>query len=177
MIQLTIDQLLAIMPNAKNHMRASMFLAPLNAAMYEFGIDTPARAAAFLAQVGHESGELVYVKELASGEAYEGRHDLGNTSPGDGVKYKGRGLLQITGKANYIALAADLKLDCVEHPELMEQPYNAARSAGWFWKKHNLNQYADSGDFITLTKRVNGGTNGLASRQALWEAAKKALAA
>jgi len=173
-MQLTLQQLCSIMPEAAK-LRASLFLEPLNKAMQEFGIDTPKRVAAFLAQIGHESGRLVYVKELASGQAYEGRKDLGNTLPGDGVKYKGRGLIQITGKANYVALAMALDIDCIVHPEVVEQPENACRSAGWFWKKHNLNQYADSGDFITLTKRINGGTNGLADRQALYAKAKQVL--
>lgn len=170
---ITESQLLEIMPEAKS--KAKLFIEPLNTAMVEFGIDTPKRIAAFLAQIGHESGRFVYVKELASGQAYEGRKDLGNTSPGDGVKYKGRGLIQITGKANYIALMLDLDIDCVEKPEVLEQPINACRSAGWFWKKNNLNRYADSGDFVTLTKRINGGTNGLDDRTALYTKAKKVL--
>lgn len=173
-MDITLQQLCSIMPEAKQ-LRVSTYLAPLNAAMREFGILTPAQQAAFLAQIGHESGRLVYVKELASGSAYEGRKDLGNNTPGDGVKYKGRGLIQITGKVNYIALSLDLDIDCVVHPEVLEEPVNACRSAGWFWKKHNLNQYADSGDFITLTKRINGGTNGLADRQLLYARAKKVL--
>lgn len=170
---ITADQLVQIMPNSKKWV--DKFVGPLNDAMKEFGIDTPKRQAAFLAQVGHESGQLMYVREIASGSAYEGRKDLGNTSPGDGVKYKGRGLIQITGKANYILLMLDLDIDCVLQPELLETPVNACRSAGWYWKKNKLNQYADSGDFITLTKRINGGTNGLADRQALYARAKQVL--
>lgn len=168
---LTSEQLLAIMPEAKG--RVAKFIDPLNAAMAEFGINTPARMAAFLAQIGHESGRLVYVKELASGSAYEGRKDLGNTSPGDGVKYKGRGLIQITGKANYIALMMALGIDCVEKPEVVEQPVNACRSAAWFWKTRGLNELADKGDFLTITKRINGGTNGLLDRQSLYTSAKR----
>jgi putative chitinase len=173
-MQITLQQLCSIMPEAKQ-LRASLYLAPLNASMLEFGIDTPQRVAAFLAQVGHESGRLVYVRELASGAAYEGRLDLGNTSPGDGVKYKGRGLIQITGKANYIALSLALDIDCIVNPEILEQPINACRSAAWFWKTRKLNVYADSGDFITLTKCINGGINGLADRQLVYARAKKAL--
>lgn len=161
------------MPAAKA--RGAIFLPHLNAAMAEFGIDSPRRIAAFLAQVGHESGQLLYVRELASGRAYEGRKDLGNTSLGDGARYKGRGLIQITGRANYSRLASDLKIACVEKPELLETPENACRSAGWFWSKNSLNKYADSGDFVWLTKRINGGTNGLADRQELYGRACKVL--
>lgn len=165
--------LLKIMPIAIN--RVDLFLASLNAAMGEFEISTPGRQAAFLAQVGHESGQLLYVRELASGAAYEGRADLGNTQPGDGVRYKGRGLIQITGRANYIALMMALNIDCVEHPEVLETPINASCSAGWFWQTHGLNELADAGDFLLITKRINGGTNGLADRQALYAVAKQVL--
>jgi putative chitinase len=167
------DQLLAIMPSAG--MRAVVFLDPLNAAMSEFGIDTAIRQAAFLAQVGHESGQLLYVKELASGAAYEGRADLGNTQPGDGVRYKGRGLIQITGRANYTTCGFALELGLVEQPELLEESDNAARSAGWFWYNNQLNELADNDDFLSITRRINGGTNGLADRQVLYARAKKAL--
>lgn len=168
-----IDQLIKIMPFARA--RATAFIEPLNAAMAEFGIDSAARIASFIAQVGHESGQLQYVRELASGAAYEGRKDLGNTWPGDGQRYKGRGLLQITGRLNYIACGAALGLDLVGHPELLEQPAAACRSAGWFWKTHGLNELADTGDQVRVTKRINGGTNGLAERLALFEKAKLAL--
>jgi putative chitinase len=170
---ITLAQLVAIMPYAKA--RAEKFLAPLNAAMEEFDINTPARQAAFLAQVGHESGQLLYVKELASGAAYEGRKDLGNTQPGDGVKYKGRGLIQVTGRINYLEVGLSLDLDCLNDPGVLETPANACRSAAWWWKKHGLNELADKGDFLLITKRINGGTNGLADRQALWEVAKRVL--
>src|SRR5690348_6658419 len=96
---ISIEQLLTIMPNA--HDRAILFLAPLNAAMQEFAIGTPRQQAAFLAQVAHESGELRYTAELADGSAYEGRVDLGNMQPGDGKRFKGHGLLQITGRTNH----------------------------------------------------------------------------
>lgn len=170
---ITLAQLLVIMPYAKA--RAGTFIDPLNAAMAEFEINTPARVAAFLAQVGHESGQLQYVKELASGAAYEGRADLGNTSPGDGVKYKGRGLIQVTGKLNYIEVGLALDLDCLNDPSVLETPANACRSAAWWWKKHGLNELADAGDFVKITKRINGGTNGLADRQSLWEVAKRVV--
>lgn len=171
---LTLDQLIKIMPYAKA--RAARFIDGLNETMAEFGITTPARQAAFLAQIGHESGQLQYVKELASGEAYEGRKDLGNTQPGDGRRYKGRGLIQITGRANYIASGDALNLDLIDHPELLEEPGNACRSAGWFWSKHGLNELADAGDFERITRRINGGLNGWEDRQALHTVAERVLA-
>jgi putative chitinase len=169
----TLAQLVAIMPLA--HTRAVAFLAPLNAAMVEFGITTPARQASFLSQVGHESGQLRYVRELASGQAYEGRVDLGNVQPGDGVRFRGRGLLQVTGRANYAACGKALSLDLLAQPELLEHAVNACRSAGWFWQTRGLNALADAGDQVKVTRRINGGTNGLAERLALYLAARKVL--
>lgn len=174
MSALTLGQLVAIMPYARP--RAATFLAPLNAAMLEFGITTPARQASFLSQVGHESGSLAYVRELASGAAYEGRRDLGNIWPGDGARYKGRGLIQITGRANYAACGKALGLDLLARPELLEQIVNACRSAGWFWQSNGLNALADAGDQVRVTRRVNGGTNGLTERLALFAAAQRVLA-
>lgn len=171
---LTVEQLIKIMPYAKA--RAATFVGPLNDAMREFDINTPARQASFLSQIGHESGQFRYVLELASGAAYEGRKDLGNTQPGDGVRYKGRGLIQITGRANYKACGAALGLDLIGYPELLEQPVNACRSAGWFWKTRGLNELADAGDQVRVTKRINGGTNGLDDRLALFGVARKVLA-
>lgn len=170
---MTADQLRKIMPQAGS--KADLFAGPLSDSMMEFDINTKARQAAFIAQIGHESGQLRYVRELASGSAYEGRKDLGNTMPGDGVKYKGRGLIQITGKANYVALMMALGIDCLENPEVLEEPVNASRSAAWFWKDRGLNELADQGNFLAITKRINGGTNGLEDRQALWAKAKEVL--
>ena len=180
---LTLDQLRAVMPHAGP--RAAVFLAPLNRAMAEFGIDTPARQAAFLAQVAHESGSLRYVRELASGEAYDTgprAAALGNTpdDDDDGRRYKGRGLLQITGTANYRACSQALFGDAqtlIDHPELLELPENAARSAAWYWLSRRLNALADAGDFTAITRRINGGNNGMADRLAHWDRALKVLAA
>jgi putative chitinase len=167
-------QLLQIMPYAGQR-RVATFIDPLVAAMAEFGITTLARQASFIAQIGHESGQLQYVRELASGDAYEGRKDLGNTSPGDGRRYQGRGLIQITGRANYAACGAALSLDLLAQPELLEQPVNACRSAAWFWRTHGLNELADAGDQVKVTRRINGGTNGLAERTALFAVAQRVL--
>ena len=172
--QLSVKQLLAIMPLAGR--RAGLFLAPLNVAMAQFGIDTPPRQASFLAQVAHESGQLLWLRELASGAAYEGRSDLGNVVAGDGVRFKGRGLLQITGRANYAACGVALGLDLLAAPQLLEQPVAACRSAGWFWQSRGLNRLADAGDQERITRRINGGINGLAERLALYQVARKVLA-
>ncbi len=166
--------LLKIMPYAKS--RIDTFAEPLNAAMMEFNISTKGRQASFLAQVGHESGQLRYVCELASGAAYEGRKDLGNTEPGDGIRYKGRGLIQITGRANYKACGDALGYDLVANPQLLESPVLACRSAAWFWRSHGLNELADAGDQTRVTRRINGGTNGLADRLALFKVASEVLA-
>jgi putative chitinase len=171
---MTFDQLCQIMPYAGP--RAVIFLAGLNATMTEFNINTPLRQAAFLAQVAHESGQLKYLRELATGDAYEGRKDLGNTQEGDGVRFKGRGLIQITGRSNYKACGIALGLDLINRPELLETPLLACRSAGWFWSEHGLNELADKGDQVAVTKRINGGTNGLADRLALFAVAEKVLA-
>lgn len=178
----TLDQLRAIMPGAG--IRAETFLAPLNRAMVEFEINTPARQAAFLSQIAHESGSLRYVRELASGAAYDtGRlaARLGNTleDDGDGEKYRGRGLIQVTGTANYSACSTALFGDSrhlLDHPELLEMPDAAARSAAWYWQSRGLNELADAGDFLRITKRINGGINGMDDRLAYWDRAKKVLA-
>lgn len=170
---ISLESLQRIMPYAGK--RADQFLRQINEAMDEFEINTPDRESAFLAQIAHESGELRYVHELASGEAYEGREDLGNTEPGDGIRFKGRGLIQITGRANYRACGDALGSDFVSQPELLERPDFASRSAGWFWKTHGLNGLADNGAFEVITRRINGGLNGYADRQAYLRRAKLEL--
>lgn len=157
--------------------RASIFIDHLNNAMQEFDIDTAAREAAFLAQVAHESGSLKYMVELASGDAYEGRKDLGNTEKGDGRRFKGRGLIQITGRANYEKCGEALDLPLTDKPELLATPEHACRSAAWFWQSHGLNELADKGNFLLITKRINGGTNGYQDRLAHWGRAKWVLEA
>lgn len=171
---ITLHELKEIMPYAGK--RAEIYIEPLNSSMLEFQITGPVREAAFLAQIAHESGSLKYVKELASGEAYEGRKDLGNTEPGDGVRFKGRGLIQITGRSNYAECGDALGLDLVNHPDLLELPFNACRSAAWFWESRGLNELADKGDFKLITKRVNGGFNGYADRLSYYERAQRVLA-
>ena len=169
---LLLPQLVAIYPFARA--RAPKYLDWLNAAMREFDITTVARQASFLAQVGHESGQLLYVEELASGAAYDTGSlaaRLGNTpeADGDGQRWKGHGLLQVTGLANHKACAAYFGIALDRIAAWLMTPEGACRSAGWFWKTHGLNQLADAGDQVAVSRRVNGGTNGLAERLALFK--------
>ncbi|PUB43241.1 glycoside hydrolase family 19 protein [Pseudomonas sp. GV047] len=175
---ITEQQLLQILPNAGR--QAGVFVPALNTAMNRYSIVGTQRAAAFIAQVGHESGQLRYVREIwgptAQQAGYEGRADLGNTVPGDGSKYRGRGLIQITGRANHAACGEALGLDLINQPTLLEQPQYAAMSAAWFWSTRGLNTLADQGDFVKITRRINGGLIGQADRQALYDTALKVLA-
>ena len=177
-MSITPQQLLQILPNAGPV--AGVFVPVLNAAMGHYQIVGAKRVAAFIAQIGHESGQLKYVKEIwgptAAQARYEGRKDLGNTVAGDGAKYRGRGLIQITGRANYMACGEGLGLDLIKQPELLEKPQHACMSAAWFWATKGLSTLADAGQFDKITQRINGGQNGAADRQALYVLALKVLA-
>lgn len=180
---ITEKQLQQILPSAGT--KAGVFVPGLNATMGKYAIITRLRMAAFIAQIGHESGQLRYVRELGN-NAYLAKYDtgrlaqrLGNTpeADGDGQLYRGRGLIQVTGRANYEACSEALFGDSrlLNTPELLEQPVYAAMSAGWFWQRAGLNTLADKGDFLTITKRINGGTNGLDERKALYQRALEVL--
>lgn len=180
---ITAQQLLQILPSAGA--KAGVFVPALNAAMSKCGIVIRLRMAAFIAQIGHESGQLQWVRELGSNQ-YLSKYDtgtlakrLGNTpeADGGGQKYRGRGLIQITGRANYAACSEALSGDVclLNTPELLEHPVYAALSAGWYWQRAGLNILADQGDFLTITRRINGGTNGLSDREALYQRALKVL--
>lgn len=175
---ITAAQLKVILPQA-TAANIEMYLPFLNSLLPEFGIDTPVRIAAFLAQVGHESGQLRYNKEIwgptTAQKGYEGRKDLGNVVKGDGIKFKGRGLIQLTGRSNYKAFSDAVGVDFVSTPELVETPRYAVMTACWFWKSKKLNVFADSGNFKGLTKAINGWYNGLEDRLQIWERAKKEL--
>jgi putative chitinase len=170
----TPQQLQAIVPGM-SAAKAGEVAPHLNRAMAEAGIDSPARKAAFIAQVAHESGGFKYNEEIASGRDYEGRRDLGNTQPGDGERFKGRGYIQLTGRANYAAAGKALGLDLVNNPELAARPENAARVAAWYWNSRGLNGLADRGDFDGITKRINGGYNGKADRDQYHARAQQVL--
>jgi predicted chitinase len=171
---LTDDELRQIMPNCSGAKRAS-YLPFIQQAMQEFGITSYLREAAFLAQLSHESGELRFMEEIASGAAYEGRRDLGNTQPGDGKRYKGRGPIQLTGRANYKKFGELLGLDLINNPKMAATPEVGFRIAALFWKSHGLNELADQQKFKTITRRINGGLNGLADRVKYYERARRVL--
>lgn len=163
--------------------RATTFAPFMQAACEQFHVIDPRDVAAFLAQTGHESEHLIFMKEIwgptAAQRLYEPPSQkakgLGNTQPGDGERFCGRGLIQITGRRNYTLAGMGLDLDLLNHPELLERPEHAAMSAGWYWWNNKLSALATAGQFTTLTEHINGGLNGLADRQALYNAAKKAL--
>lgn len=171
-----------IYPNARRG-RAELFAPFLNEAMKAYEIVTPERQAAFLAQVGHESGELNYVREIYSGEKYDVgalAERLGNTpeDDGDGELYRGRGLIQITGRYNYAQCSKALfgnEATLLANPEILEEPKYAALSAAWFWASRGCNELADSGDFQKITRIINGGLNGWQHRTALWKVAQEIL--
>jgi putative chitinase len=180
--------------------RASRFLPFVNNACASYDINTPLRAAQFLAQVGEESGSLYYVSEIwgpsAAQLSYERNFtkawgpigpnrkafELGNERQGDGRKFKGHGLLQITGRANHAKVRDRLRSrlggavpDFETTPEALELPQWAATSAADYWGQHGLNSYADVEDFETITRKINGGLTHFDHRQALLASAKIAF--
>ena len=198
---LTRDDLVAVMPRAAS--AADGVTEALGAAMARFEIDRPARKAAFLAQLAHESGQLsrwaenlsyrwprlrqIFPKyfrtdaeaqafdrqpERIANRVYGGRLGNGPEASGDGWRYRGRGPIQLTGKSNYRTCGAALGVDLVAEPELLETPEVGCLAAAWFWADKGLNALADAGDFVTITRRINGGLIGLADRRELWERAK-----
>jgi len=178
-------QLMAIMPRLQRHRSLSDWLPALNKAMAEFGITTVPQRAAFLAQVAFESTEMRIMEEAWGPRDFQLRYEppnslaasLGNTQPGDGQRYKGRGLIQITGRTNYDSLGKRIGVDLVDRPELAIEPDVAARVAAAFWAQRGLNALADSGQFDLITRRINGGAMGQAERQRYFEQAKAVLQA
>ena len=148
----------------------------LSDTLQKYEINTALRVEHFLAQTCHESDGFCTTEEYASGAAYEGRRDLGNTQPGDGRKYKGRGLIQLTGRLNYEAAGERLKLDLIGNPDLAAEPATSVLTACDFWKARNINPDCDQDNLIAVTRKVNGGLNGLESRRAYLAKAKTALA-
>lgn len=183
---MTTTQLLHIAPSIKN---VQQWVDLLNKYMGDYQINTKARVAAFLANCAHESMQFNMLREMASGAEYEGNKNLGNVVPGDGVKYKGRGVIQLTGRWMYSAIGHDLKQDFIGHPELLEQPDYATESACWFWNFKSLSVIADKPDdwkklskngntyekFHWICRLINGGDNGLAERQAFYKRALEVL--
>ncbi len=195
MIAVTPEQLLAILPAAGG--RVHVYCDPLNAAAAEFGIETGHEMASFISQIGHETeylqkfeenlnysdGALLrtwprrfdlvtaarYARhpEMIANRAYANRYGNGDEASGDGWRYRGRGGIQITFHDNYAACGEALGLDLLRNPQLLLDPVNAMRSAGWFWKVRGLDAEDDDDDASRETRIINGGTLGLADRQAI----------
>lgn len=146
--------------------RAEELALAANVHMRTYGIlDNPLRFIHFMAQLTHESGNFRYMEEIASGKAYEGRKDLGNIHAGDGVRYKGRGPIQLTGRANYRKYGQQLGIDLENNPEIVALPSMGLMVACKFWSDNGLNALADKDDVVAVTRRINGGTNGLEDRK------------
>jgi predicted chitinase len=179
---LTDDSLKQIMPNVPDAKR-SAYLPHLQNAMSEFEIDAPLREAAFLAQIAHESGEFRWMEEIWGPTAAQKRYepptklaaDLGNTEPGDGKRFKGRGPIQITGRDNYQRFGDLLGLDLVSSPQSAATPEVGFRIAGLYWNRRGLNALADVEDFEKITRRINGGLNGQPDRLKYYARAKEVL--
>ncbi len=161
---LSVDRVLEIALYADRAQVGSL-LPHLLLTMAEYEIRTPLRQAHFLAQLIHESGSFNYLEEIDPGDYLEGRTDLGNTEPGDGRRFKGRGLIQITGRSNYQASGQALGIDLIEAPTRLADYDLACLSAGWFWSKNQINQYADRDDVEMVSRTINGGLNGFEERQ------------
>lgn len=178
MKKITAQQILYIMPHAANYV--GRYIDFINRFAEEFEINTPLRMAHYLAQVAHESGELRYAEEIASGKEYDtGRKAqmLGNTpeADGDGQRYKGRGLLQITGRANYTAYKNYCGYDVVAQPELLAKPLGAVRSSMWVFWKFGCLELADQDNLHAIRRKINGGYNGLKECEEYIVRAKRAL--
>lgn len=181
---LSESQLRQIMPNL-SAARLAPLLPHLNGAMAEYGINTPARAAAFVAQLAHESGEFRWMEEIWGPTSAQRRYEpatdlskqLGNVQPGDGRRFKGRGPIQLTGRANYQRFGKLLGVDLVAAPERAAAPDVAFRIAALYWANRGLNELADAQNFREITRRINGGFNGLADRLKYFERARAVLAA
>lgn len=198
------EQLAQIMPKATAE-NLERYCQPLNDAMAKFEINTPTRIAAFVAQLAHESDSFAatvenlnysamgllktwprlydpalatkyaHKAEAIANRSYGGRMGNGDEASGDGWLFRGRGLIGITGRTNYELCGRGIGADLVNHPELLEGPVYAAMSAAWFWQWRGLSPFADRGAFITITRRINGGTIGLESRIEFWNRAKSVI--
>jgi putative chitinase len=201
---LTVDILVQMMPQLPQD-RAALFLPYLVATMQEFDITTPLRAAAFLAQIAHESAQLSHLvenlnysaggllktfpkrftqetandyarqPERIANRVYGGRGGNGAEASGDGYRYRGRGLIQLTFRDNYRRAGKALGLPIEDQPDTVATPEVGSRTAGFYWKDNGLNTPADAGDLETITRRINGGLAGQQERLAYYERAKQAL--
>lgn len=161
---LTKEQIKQIAPNSKDEIIGPL-VGYLNLHMPKYEVNTYLRVCHFLAQAAHESAGFRTLEEYASGSAYEGRKDLGNVNKGDGVRYKGRGIFQLTGRANYAAMSKTLGKDLENNPSWAALPEISALTALEYWKSRGLSAFADKDDVTTITKRINGGLNGFDDRK------------
>lgn len=183
MVTVTADHLVRICGGYLRAARAAEILPHLQAAAAEAEIDTPDRAAMWLAQLAHETGGFRYLEEIWGPTAAQLRYEppsslaarLGNTEPGDGYRYRGRGAIQLTGRANYAAAGADLDLPLLEQPDVGATLPVAFRTAAWYWRQHGLNALADAADLDGATRAINGGLNGIDHREELYDRACDAL--
>jgi putative chitinase len=169
------EKLSVVMPRALPA-KIDLYFEPLVAGMKKYAITTPLRMAHFVSQIAHETASFLYAEEIADGSAYEGRRDLGNSEPGDGKRFKGRGLIQLTGRANYADYGKDCGIDYVARPELVcSDAFAAVDVACWYWNKRGINRWADADDVKAVTKAINGGYNGLDDRMEYLARAKGVL--
>lgn len=171
---ITKEQLRNIAPNSKDEI-IDPLVKYLNIHMPAYGVNTYLRVCHFLAQAAHESASFRTLEEFASGSAYEGRRDLGNIFRGDGVRYKGRGIFQLTGRANYRDMGSKLNLDLEDNPKLAQTAEISVLTALEYWKSRSLNGYADKDNVDMITKLINGGYNGFHDRKLYLAKAKKAI--
>jgi len=171
---ITAVELHMIMPRCPEDC-LQVYAENLEVALVAGSMNTVTRAAAFIGQLAHESGALRWWEEQADGSAYEGRKDLGNTEPGDGVKFKGHGPIQITGRANHLACGQALDVDLIANPRLLCEPTVGFMSAVWFWNSRNLTPLADQLDMLRITRLINGGLKGLEQRVAYYNRALEVL--
>lgn len=181
MIPLNSEFILSIVPKfsgtrGRRQQNIIVTIAPHFEAILNFyEINNGIRVSHFMGQVTHECAGFSTSEEFSTGEAYEGRRDLGNIYPGDGVKYKGRGLIQLTGRYNYRTYGKFLNLPLEESPELAGEPINALKIACEYWKHKNLNKLCDDDDIIKITKIINGGLNGLDDRKYYYQKTKNII--
>jgi len=171
---ITKEMIKQIAPNSKNEI-VDPLVKYLNKYLAKYEVNNFWRVSHFISQSAHESASFRTLEEYASGAAYEGRKDLGNVNSGDGVRYKGRGIFQLTGRANYREMSKKLGLDLEGNPELAESPEVSVLTALEYWKSRNLNALADANDIMGITKRINGGFNGLDDRKRYFARCKEII--
>jgi putative chitinase len=171
---ITREMLKKIAPNSKEEIIGPL-VGYLNMYMPKYEVNNYLRVCHFIAQAAHEAASFRTLEEYASGAAYEGRKDLGNTQPGDGIRYKGRGIFQLTGRANYRTIGAKIGKDLENNPKLAETPEISVLTALEYWKSRKLNPLADKDDVLAITKKINGGTNGFEDRKKYLAKAKTVI--